>query len=246
MNRALLLIVVAIACVTAGSAQVAAVPMVYNDSTSTVLVDWNMEGDGNPTVGSAWSFGDTSVVTAASEGISAREGSQILKSYRTGADSGTEIYFGSTPGASDVTTTTLALRCKDAASYVAFYGCSSPESESLAAFMFEGTGLIKYHSTSWQAITGLTNNIGQWNDVSLTHTNGTGNWTVTVNGVSKNITITDGANWPDYLGVLKSWDIKNMNYPSTVYLDAVPEPTSLVLLVTGMIGLLAYAWRKRK
>lgn len=28
--------------------------------------------------------------------------------------------------------------------------------------------------------------------------------------------------------------------------SSVPEPTSLVLLVTGLLGLLAYAWRKRK
>ena len=28
--------------------------------------------------------------------------------------------------------------------------------------------------------------------------------------------------------------------------STVPEPTSMVLLVTGLIGLLAYAWRKRK
>ena len=29
-------------------------------------------------------------------------------------------------------------------------------------------------------------------------------------------------------------------------LAGVPEPTSCVLLITGLLGLLAYAWRKRK
>jgi hypothetical protein len=32
---------------------------------------------------------------------------------------------------------------------------------------------------------------------------------------------------------------------SAVY-TAVPEPTMLALLATGVIGLLAYAWRKRR
>jgi hypothetical protein len=29
-------------------------------------------------------------------------------------------------------------------------------------------------------------------------------------------------------------------------IESVPEPTTLVLLATGLFGFLAYAWRKRK
>ena len=33
---------------------------------------------------------------------------------------------------------------------------------------------------------------------------------------------------------------------STVEFQAAPEPTSMVMLITGLLGLLAYAWRKRR
>ena len=29
-------------------------------------------------------------------------------------------------------------------------------------------------------------------------------------------------------------------------IDAIPEPSAIVLLAMGLFGLLAYAWRKRK
>ena len=37
-----------------------------------------------------------------------------------------------------------------------------------------------------------------------------------------------------------NWDYVNVNPVST------PEPSTLTLLVMGLIGLLCYAWRKRK
>ena len=35
-------------------------------------------------------------------------------------------------------------------------------------------------------------------------------------------------------------------YPGWLAGEAVPEPSTFALLATGLIGLLAYAWRKRK
>ena len=39
-----------------------------------------------------------------------------------------------------------------------------------------------------------------------------------------------------YLGTIDNFEI----------VGTVPEPGTIVLLITGLIGLLAYAWRKRK
>ena len=47
-----------------------------------------------------------------------------------------------------------------------------------------------------------------------------------------------------YVGVI----IGTGTYADNVRLDIseVPEPSTLVLLASGLVGLLAYAWRKRK
>ena len=52
--------------------------------------------------------------------------------------------------------------------------------------------------------------------------------------------------FPGSIGGIKIWN--EMRSPSDAFSDiwAVPEPLSLVLLVGGLAGLLAYAWRKRK
>ena len=82
----------------------------------------------------------------------------------------------------------------------------------------------------------------------MTHTNGTGAWTCSVNGSPVNVTLDGDSGLSGYLGAQGGLWFKNANYPSTVYLDAVPvpEPSSMVLLTASLMGLLAYAWRKRK
>lgn len=47
-------------------------------------------------------------------------------------------------------------------------------------------------------------------------------------------------------GVGASWDESNTTAIFAISGDAVPEPGVITLLVTGLIGLLAYAWRKRR
>ena len=43
------------------------------------------------------------------------------------------------------------------------------------------------------------------------------------------------------------WGTNNATqYPETFVLTPVPEPSTILLTVTGLAGLLAYAWRKRK
>ena len=87
----------------------------------------------------------------------------------------------------------------------------------------------------------------------LTHTNGTGTWTISVNGSTpKTATFTNpgGNGYTGLTGALGGWDIYTNSGNMTAYVDcatsAVPEPSALVLVVTGLLGLLAYAWRRRR
>lgn len=53
---------------------------------------------------------------------------------------------------------------------------------------------------------------------------------------------------PFYFGYAGSGGVRTCFYVSTSFtaLNQVPEPSSIALLVSGLFGLLAYAWRKRK
>ena len=256
MNRALFFVLgaVAIVCVAAVTAQAAVIPMTYNNTTSTVLLDWDMEGAGTPAVGSVTyrnaGTASTGIVTGGGSEPAAYEGSQMVRSDRpdSGGNTGFDLDFGSVGGASDVTTTTMAFRAADANGYFTLGGgtLGSGVGADMAWFYFAGTGGVNYYDSGW-VDTGLTHNVGAWNELVLTHTNGTGNWTISVNGSSASANTSDDANLTSRLGVLGAFAFDNGFYPSTIHLDAVvPEPSSLVLLAAGLMGLLAYAWRKRK
>ena len=115
----------------------------------------------------------------------------------------------------------------------------------VGSFHLNADGNVQYNAAGWQN-TGLTHTIGQWNDVVATHTNGTADWTISVNGSAPvAVTMNPSPSNPTGLPV----GFKTYCYPvgaGGLYLDAIPEPGTIVLLFTGLIGLLAYAWRKRK
>ena len=46
--------------------------------------------------------------------------------------------------------------------------------------------------------------------------------------------------------VLSSVSIDNCMFIDDLQVSTIPEPGTLVLLVVGLLGLLAYAWRKRR
>ena len=78
--------------------------------------------------------------------------------------------------------------------------------------------------------------------------------TVSAAPVINTLLVIGGAGTPDlskiYGGGFRVLDTNTaayMPYLTTLtFQGAVPEPSTIVLLVTGLVGLLAYAWRKRK
>jgi hypothetical protein len=258
MNRALFIVFgVVAACASAVPVRAASVPMVYNNTTNDVRAGWDMEGPGNPTVGGVTYYAEGSgvagVVTAASEGISANEGSQVMKSYREpGTQSWATLTFSSL--STHTLTTTFAIQCKDSDSYELLLAGHTAGAENIMELYFLGTGAIQFYNSGWQTLTS-THVIGAWNTVVLKHTNSTANWTLSVNDSSPEaFTVTDAVNFPFGVagsgGRLRSWKFQNANdAPSTVYIDAVPavpEPSTIALLIPSVTGLLATAWRKRK
>jgi hypothetical protein len=43
-----------------------------------------------------------------------------------------------------------------------------------------------------------------------------------------------------------SWKMDYVRYTAGAFAPVVPEPSSLVLVISGLVGLLVYAWRKRR
>ena len=77
----------------------------------------------------------------------------------------------------------------------------------------------------------------------LTHTNNGGSsYQLSINGGATPETIT--APWGS--GNFNGVEVGAGNDGSIISVDSIPEPSTITLLATGLIGLLAYAWRKRR
>ena len=246
MNRALFLVLgaVAIVCVAAVTVQAAVIPMAYNNTTSTVLSDYTFE-TGSPTVGTATITGTGGGAIVSSDGsVTPREGSKFLKlPYLANL----ELAYGGSHGASDATTLSFAIQVTAGTNAPVWFG-STMGNTDVGSFHFNADGSVQYNNQGLGGWTnsGLTHNADQWNDIVATHTNGTADWTISVNGSAPvAVTMDPSPSNPTAVPV----GFKTYHYPDVdgiIYLDAIPEPGTIVLLFTGLIGLLAYAWRKRR
>jgi len=83
---------------------------------------------------------------------------------------------------------------------------------------------------SWVDFTDLTTVLGSYNQSDKAWANGDFN--------------ADG--WVDFTDLTTVLQYYNQSFGASASSRAVPEPSTLLLTVAGLVGLLAYAWRKRK
>ncbi len=106
-----------------------------------------------------------------------------------------------------------------------------------SVLQFSRTGSWDSSSNQEWTNTASANLLGDWYTAN-TPLSGTNNLAI--------IYVTTGANSAvSYSGQL-SMAYDGGTVPSVSFSTAVPEPSSLALLVSGLIGLAAYAWKKRK
>jgi hypothetical protein len=89
---------------------------------------------------------------------------------------------------------------------------------------------------------GLTIQSEKWQKWELDYTIGDLNYTLTIDGVSRSAPTVSGAG----SSLTNFLLTEGSGVPGALMMDEVPEPSTLIIAMTGIVGLLAYAWRKRK
>jgi len=158
-----------------------------------------------------------------------------------GALTGTGVAANSEDGA--LLTLTLAFRLDGGTGEVSVYAQNA--GTDLAQIGLFGDGTVGVVGTGWHWLA-QTSTPNAWNTLVVTHQNGTTAWSVSTNG-SAFETVTASPTTSNWDNLHFQFDIGGAYaHLDAISLSAVPEPSTFVLAVAGLIGLLAYAWRKRR
>ncbi len=124
---------------------------------------------------------------------------------------------------------------------------------NVTSLSFSGWGHAQDNALEYANIDIVT---GNWDGTTLTvhdsltlSTNNT-SWTELTG--SLDVKHGAGVGMTNYVKVVLSTVYSDANYTATLFDDislktsAIPEPTTMVMTLIGLIGLVAYAWRKRK
>ena len=204
--------------------------------------------------GGSWSSYDIGTgpynVLAISTGvIAAREGVNYLGMYR--GDAATQLpRLTGTPSAATNTGDTIAMSLS---SYMWAGECSlmfyASDNTLLTQFGFwkdSGVSIVD-NTDNWRYFTASAPG-SQWNDMVITHTNGSQAWTLSVNGGTAEALDSYAAGLTKNIGYFK-FQIDSSGGDAgfdAVSVSIVPEPSMFVLLGVSVVSLLAYAWRKRR
>lgn len=235
-------------------AQAESVPWLVDTNTGAVIFDDNFEpplgvpGSSPVAAAGSWSFpGVTANVTnATNAGFDANEGSQFLQVNRNGSQEMFGTGVAGNSGDGHLIRLELAFR-SPASGDGGNIGVLSG-SNTTANVLFNGNGTMRYlvPGVAWYDLT-QTYSTTEWNTLIITHTNGATGlsaYQLSINGQAP-----ESIGFANASGNLNGVYVASPGGGGPIYFDsitAVPEPSAIALALTGLVGLLAYAWRKRK